>query len=287
MANSPIQVVLNSNAFVQALENQGRGSSKDFYAGNDIEFIEHRDNLQGQLSTIKSMQLVNSFTKVSYARVTLNQSALAKSHRPTSQIFKKDIAPIVGAGDLGDLYVELSPESIDKIYNRVKQVETETRYKERDGKKEPNPSKLRSEIGAIQKILPYTASDKRKFSVKDAISWLSIPKTGGSYIVELFEAPPPRQNWDLLSKLKFDLFDSFFDGLEKIGNGLVFSKITYGTGAANVYGIRLEKSSNSTIKHLSPSTFSGKKTAERNEVDLDQTKHNSLLNFLENHPLVK
>ena len=60
---------------------------------------------KNQLSEIKSMQLVNSFAKVSYAKVTLKQTALAKSHRPTTS-FKRDVAPIIGAGDLGELFVD-------------------------------------------------------------------------------------------------------------------------------------------------------------------------------------
>lgn len=30
MANSPVQIVLNSDAFIEALENNGGGGSKDF-----------------------------------------------------------------------------------------------------------------------------------------------------------------------------------------------------------------------------------------------------------------
>lgn len=119
MANSPVQIVLNTNDFIEALDNKGGGPSKDFFAGNDSDFVEHRDNLQKQLSEIRSMQLVNSFAKISYAKVTLKQAALAKSHRPTSQIFKRDIAPVVGAGDLGELFVELTPESINEINKKV------------------------------------------------------------------------------------------------------------------------------------------------------------------------
>lgn len=287
MANSPVQIVLNSDAFIEALENNGGGSSKDFFAGNDIEFVEHRDNLQNQLSEIKSMQLVSSFAKVSYAKVTLKQAALAKSHRPTSQVFKRDIAPIVGAGDLGELFVELTPESIDKINNKVGQAETETRYKERNGENKPNPSRLRSEIGAIQEIIPYTANDKRNFSVKEAVEWLSNPQTGGSYMVELFEAPPARQDWDLLSEYKFDLFESFFDGLENIGSGIFVSRITSGAGSAVVFGIKLEKSKSLPVIQLFPSVSSANKSGEKKEIDFDLKKHNDLLGFLGNHPLVR
>ena len=287
MANSPVQIVLNTNDFIEALDHKGGGPSKDFFAGSDVEFEEHRNSLQEQLSEIRSMQLVSSFTRVSYAKVTLNQAALAKSHRPTSQVFKRDIAPVVGAGDLGELFIELTPESIVEINKKVSQAETETRYKEKNGKNEPNPSRLRSEVGAINEISAYTASDKRKFSVKEAVEWLSNPQTGGSYMVELFESPPAKQDWDLLSQYKFDLFKSFFDGLENIANGLFASRITTGVGAAVIFGIKLEKSTAAPVIQLFPSSLSTNKAGEKRAIDLDVKKHNELLDFLGKHPLVK
>lgn len=287
MANSPIQIILNTNDFIEAWDRSGGGPAKDFFAGSDVEFVEHRDNLQKQLQEIKSMQVVSSFARVSYAKVTLKQAALAKSHRPTSQIFKQDIAPVVGAGDLGELFIELNPESIDEINKKVGQAETTTKYKEKDGKNLPNPSRLRSEVGAIQEISPYTAGDKRKFSTKEAVDWLANTQTGGSYIVELFDAPPARQDWDTLSSYKLDLFKSFFDGLEKIGNGLYVSRIISGAGTSIIFGVKLEKSSSPPILQLFPSSSSAKNSSEKRIVDLDIKKHDELLDFLGKHPLVK
>ncbi|MBO9683325.1 MAG: S8 family peptidase [Flavisolibacter sp.] len=289
MTNSPVQIVLNTSDFIEALDNKGGGSPKDFFGGNDADFVEHRDYLQESLKEIKSMQLVSSFAKVSYAKVTLRQAALAKSHRPTSQVFKRDTAPVVGAGDLGELFVELTPESIDTISRKFNRAETTVAYKEKDGKTEPKPTRLRSEIGAIQDITPYAESDKRKFSVKEAIDWLSNPQTGGSYMVELFEAPPPRQDWDLLSNYKFDLFKTFFDGLEDIGEGLLASRISTGTGAAVVFGIKLEKSTTPPVIQLLSLTTSAvkSKSGESHITDLDVSKHDELLTFLGKHPLVK
>ena len=287
MANSPIQIILNTNDFIEAWDRTGGGPAKDFFAGNDVEFVEHRDNLQRQLQEIKTMQVVSSFARVSYAKVTLKQAALAKSHRPTLQIFKRDIAPVVGAGDLGELFVELNPESIDEINKKVRQAEPKTRYKEKDGKNQPYPSRVRSEVGAIQEISPYTASDKRKFSVKEAVEWLSNPQTGGSYIVELFSAPPPRQDWDTLSSYKFDLFKSFIDGLEKIGNGLFVSRIISGTETTVIFGMKFEKSSALPVIQLFPSSSSSNKSGDKKITDLDVEKHSELLDFLGKHPLVK
>lgn len=288
MANSPVQIVLNSSDFIEALENIGGGPAKDFFAGSDAAFIEHRQNLQNQLNEIKNMQMVSSFAKVSYAKVNLKQAALAKSHRPTAKLFKKDVAPVIGAGDLGELFVELNPEVIDSINFHVGQAEPETRYKEniKTGKNEPNPTRLRSEVGAIQEILPYTASDKRNFSAKDAVEWLSDPQTGGSYIIELFESIPLRKDWDLLQPYKFDLFQSFVFGLRDILKGLVFTKITTGDNSA-VYGVKLEKSDLPNVIQLISPSSSYNKADEKNEIDLGLEKHNTLLTFLGNHPLVK
>src|SRR6218665_483200 len=289
MANSPVQIVLNTDAFIEALENQSGGSSKDFFADKDVEFVGHRDYLQKQLSEIQSLQMVSSYSKISYAKVTLKQAALAKSHRPTSQIFKREIAPVVGAGDLGELFVELTPESVTKIGNTVSKAETETRYKENKstGKSEPHPSKLRSEIGAIQDIKPYTASDKRKFSLKEGIEWLSKPQSGGSYLVELFASPPPRQDWDLLLSDKRELFKSFFDGLKDVGNGIIVSRVITGKGAAVIFGIKLEKGVSAPNIQLIPTTSSTNRGSEIKEIDLSIEKHSLLLDFLGKHPLVK
>lgn len=193
MGNSPIQVVLNTNNFIEEVENKGGGPSTDFFADNDVAFIEHRELLTQQLREIKKLQIDNEFAPVSYAKITLRQSALAKSHCPTHAIFKPDITPIVGAGELGELYVELTPESIERVSCKMDKAETTTNKKNIDGKDIPYPSRIRSEIGAIDHISQHTKSDKRKFSIKEAIEWLSDSRSGGAYIVELFEDPPAKK----------------------------------------------------------------------------------------------
>ncbi|WP_312508990.1 S8 family peptidase [Chryseobacterium culicis] len=288
MANSPVQIVLNSSDFIEALENAGGGPAKDFFAGSDSEFIAHRENLQNQLNEIKNMQIDNSFAQVSFAKVNLKQAALAKSHRPTNKLFRKSVAPIIGAGDLGELYVELTPQAIDSITYEVGKAESETRYKPNriTGKPEPNPSRLRSEVGAIQEIIPYTASDKRNFSARDAVEWLSNPQTGGSYIIELFESIPLRKNWDTLQPLKFKLFQSFIVGLQELTTGLIVSRIITGDDSA-IYGVKVEKGDQKAIFQLYEPVPSTNKTEDRNDVDLELDTHEALLTFLGNHPLVK
>ncbi len=170
MKNSPIQVVLNTNDFIEDLQVPAGGSITDFYAGEDENFISHKETVQQQLLNIKDMQFANEYSTISYAKIRLKQSALAKSHRPTKKIFRNDIAPIVGAGDIGELYVELTPAAIDKVNSNIKKAENDTTWKyDNNGKEKASPSKYRSEIGAIETIIPHTSDDKRRFSTLQAI----------------------------------------------------------------------------------------------------------------------
>ena len=238
------------NNFIEEVENKGGGPSTDFFADNDVAFIEHRELLTQQLREIKKLQIDNEFAPVSYAKITLRQSALAKSHCPTHAIFKPDITPIVGAGELGELYVELTPESIERVSCKMDKAETTTNKKNIDGKDIPYPSRIRSEIGAIDHISQHTKSDKRKFSIKEAIEWLSDSRSGGAYIVELFEDPPAKKDWDTLSIQKRQLFSTFINGLENFGSGLYALKIKQDKGAAVLYGIKLEEAKDKILEEI-------------------------------------
>jgi Subtilase family len=290
MASSPVQIVLNSNDFISIWDRDGGGEHKDFYAGNDSDFAIHKLKLTSQLSSIKQIQNSNRFSDVTYAKVVLKQSALAKSHRPTGSIFNT-IAPVVGAGDLGVILVEFDGLSIDRVSNKIMQAEPETKWKEKQVggkvKKVANPSNLRSEVGAIEEISSYSAADKRKFSVSEGIDWLTNPQTGGAYIIELFENPPPSQNWDNLTDSKRTLFKSFYDGLLNIGIGLVVFKIVDSEKNAPMFSVRLEDSMANAMIQLSPIRSIIKRQNIPIKININQIKHSDLLRFLDDHPLVK
>ena len=107
MANGPLQIVLNSSDFIGDWLRPPGGGHKDFYADKDKEFIAHKNKISTQISALKNKLEDNEFSEVSYAKVVLKQSAIAKSHRPTVALFNSAIAPVVGAGDLGELIVEI------------------------------------------------------------------------------------------------------------------------------------------------------------------------------------
>jgi hypothetical protein len=287
MEKGPIQIVLNSNDFIGDRETNPGGSHKDFYAGHDREFKEHKKKISSQLDTIKKAISGNEFSEVSYAKVILKQSALAKSHRPTGALFKPSIAPVVGAGDLGELIVEVMPSNLDKIKSKISSTEEETRYK-RDkttDKEVPNPSEARSELGAIEEIQPYNKSDKRNFSVSDGLKWLSNTQTGGAYLIELFEFPPPPQDWDNLSPEKYRLFKSFFDAFEDWNGVRAF--VLENDNAIQLLGVRIELDETSNKIQFRPMQSAAKRNDDINQINKDIKKHNEVISFLDRHPLVK
>ena len=287
MPNSPVQVVLNTNDFIVSRDKSGGGFHKDFYAGRDAEFINHKNKILTQLNTIRKNQNENEYSEVSFAKLTLNPLALAKSHRPTQTIFRRDITPIVGAGDLGELFVELQPSSIKKVYTKVEDAEEETHWEFRDEKWQPKPSRLRSELGSIEKISSYTAADKRKFSINDGLEWISDLRTGGAYIVELFETPPPKQDWDNLSDGKFKLYESFLDGLRSFRQGLFAFRLVGSDEKAIMMEVRLEESTKLSSIQFMPTQSSIQRPSRIINVNQDASEHAKLLKFLDSHPLVK
>ena len=52
MPNNPVQVVLNTAAYLVVPESGGYGPPKDFYAGQNRQFTKHRDDLAKQVSSI-------------------------------------------------------------------------------------------------------------------------------------------------------------------------------------------------------------------------------------------
>ena len=283
MPNSPIQIVLNTDYFIELVEHPPGGGNKDFYAGKDEEFALHRQRMIEQLDRLERVREENPYSKVAYAKLILKPSALAKSHRPTKSLFKPDKAPVIGAGDLGELFVEIRPQSVEWVKTQARKAHVETRWKERDGKRVATPSSYRSEVGAIEEIVPYGPSDKRKFSLEEGLDWFSDPQTRGAYIVQLFQGVPSRHEWDRYNPEKFKLFKSFVDGLLEFGVGLEAVRLI----DASIFGVRLNQSQSPASVRLRPSRSSMKKVETPRAVNLDRERHGKLLKFLDAHQLVK
>lgn len=186
MANNPVQIVLNAQNYVRRSEISPGGSIKDFYAGRNEDFARHRDALASQLNELQHPFPGAQPDDVFYARVSLQADAWAKSHRPINKVFQPNNQAYVGGAELGSMVVELTPNDIPRIAAVVAAAESVVKQVEKNDKLVEKPSRARSEVGAIESVRNYSASDRRKFSTEQAMRWLADPRTGSAYYVETF-----------------------------------------------------------------------------------------------------
>ncbi len=153
-------------------------------------------------------------------------------------------------------------------------------------KDEPHPTARKSETGAIDRIELYGPSDRRSFSVAQAVAWLSRPATGGSYQVELFEALPPRSEWDRLDAGQRRLVESFLAGFSQLERGLTVERLPNSRNKHPLLSVRLDQSGDQPVLQLTGSPVSERRR-ELAPFSPDTARHARLLAFLDNHPLVR
>ncbi len=286
---APVQIVLNQESFEEVREKNGGGPKKDFFAHNDRDFERHRDKISKQLSSVAEALERRSTGNIGILKLVLRRSAWAKSHRPIRALFKPELTPVVGGGDLGEVFVEVRPQKLTQIRSVVDGAETTTRVKTdpNTGKQVPHPSAARSETGAIERIELYGPSDRRRFSVEEGVSWLANPMTGSAYHVELFDIPPPRAQWDAVDSDRQLLYRSFVEGLQTFGQGLVAERQSTPRQDRAQLSLRIERSPRPVALFLQRSTIDRRPSRELAPFDPDIEKHTRLLTFLDNHPLVR
>lgn len=188
---SPIQVVLNTSHFIQDFQRPPGGGSKDIYKGRNDAFRQHRDRLAAQVRSIAASGASFARSSVAAATVTLAPEALAKSNRPGS-LLNPDRIPSLGTGRPAELLIQVTPQALFDLANRIEGAEIEPRMAERWDKKreelvvEPRPSKVRCDVGAIEAIEFWGASDRRTLSIDQISEWLEQPNTPSGLIVHLF-----------------------------------------------------------------------------------------------------
>jgi hypothetical protein len=291
MAAGPIQVVLNAADFhVDREKPQGYGAGADFFAENDTAFAQHREAMSAQLESVARQLEADPQAHVGYGKVTIRRSMWAKSHRPTKALFRPERTPIVGGADLGQLLVELTPESARAVAREVTSAEdhVRTRYNKQKKRDEPAPTPRRSETGAIESITLWQPHDRRRFTTEQALKWLHDPRSGGAYLIELFGHPCPETEWDALPAKKRELLRTFRDGLTALGPGLIAEGRTLGSTGRSWILIKLNRSSAPPLIQLDRSELvHARQQVERTERDLRPQRHEALLAFLDHHPLVR
>lgn len=287
---APIQIVLNHENFEEAREVSQGGSKKDFFAHRDADFAAHKRGLIERAESIANILEGQPEGGIGFVKVVLRKSAWAKSHRPLNSLFRADRVPLVGGGDLGELYFEVDPPRLRTLGREIRKAEEETRLKLnlRTGKEQPNPSTIKSEVGAIERVELYGVTDRRDFSVEDAVAWLSNPLTGSSYHIELFEAPPARSEWDALHPSRQRLYLSFVEGLARVGQGLNVQRLPTALREHPQLSLRLGRSDEPPAIMLT-TVLSSDRRPKRDLVPFDNRvdRHMDLLSFLDSHPLVR
>lgn len=287
---SPVQIVLNANNFAEDREKpSGGGPKTDFFLDNDAAFATHRQNVLNQLADVSAslQRQAPAFGPVGFVKVVLRRKAWAKSHRPLHALFSERRTRLVGNLDLGELIVEATPQALAEIAQEVSRAEDHTlkRFNERTRKIEAVPTARRSETGAIERVELYGAGDRRQFDLDQAVVWLSNPKTGGQYEVELFEIPPVPANYDIAG-FRRQLFESFTAGLRQLGTGLEVQALPRRPGSEQpAFAVRLEQSAQPPSVRLLPPA--GERIRQVAPFDPNRERHSRLVHFLENHPLVK
>lgn len=266
MANNPVQIVLNSQHYVQHVEVNPGGSNTDFYAGQDQAFISHRAEIASAIAGLKS-QFTSGETVV-YAHVELQENAWAKSHRPNRALFPLNKIRSMSGAELGTIVVELKTSDLVKLHEKVLSAEDNTNWvldPERS-KSVAKPSRIRSEVGAIKKLRAYDRADRRKFSVEQAAEWLADPRTGKAYYVESFGptssalSPSMARAIELASNLVRD----FEAGLKFLELPLEVTRVREDWAANSFFVVRINDRANSALED-----------------------HARLINYIDSHPAVR
>lgn len=292
MASGPIQIVLNAaNFHVDREKPAGGGPGADFFAENDQAFIQHREAMRAQMESLAEQLEADPQHRVGYGKVTIRRSMWAKSHRPTRVLFRPERTPLVGGADLGQMLVELTPDSAREVARDIAGAEdhVRTRFNERRKREERVPTPRRSETGAIETVTLWQPEDRRRFTTEEALDWFRDPRSGGAYLVELFERPPPETEWDALPARKRELFRSFRNGLAAIGQGLVVEGRTISPTGRSWLLIKLNLSSAPPLVQLERDEVTHARQQHTDGVtrDLRPQRHEALLAFLDHHPLVR
>ena len=216
----PIQVFLDTKRFIELPEPQPfRGGSKDFFQGNNRAFAEHKTRLKTRVENVAD-SLKRTKQPGGFIKVRQREEALAKSHRPLNNLFSQSNRfVLVGAEKVGELLFQATPWALDRLANIIEtRAELTPRLVDntKTGKPELRVSGYRSELGGIDDIRLYDATDKVTFSADEAVRWMRQPNVIGGYIVELFR-PDRTASPDAVDQM----VAQFRQGLEHLKGGLL------------------------------------------------------------------
>lgn len=285
--NNPVQIILNSKDYIDRSPDLDRGKSKDFYGNQDSEFIVHKAKIRERAERIGQALASPASAKITYVKAKLRTDAWAKSHRPTGALFKPQAFPSAGAEGLGEPIYEVSAESISRLIESINSAEeeTKTRINPTTQRKEFDPSRARSEVGAIEDLIVPEAADRQPFSTSQALDWLATPGSGRFYIVYLYN--PPVSKGDLLAapETRQGLYRDFIAGLNALKGGVIIFRDSVTEAKDDPVFIRPV----CVKRELAVADLFSHWIQDFAELEYDGSAgaHESLLGFLSGHPFVR
>lgn len=285
---NPVQIVLNSSNYIDAQEILAGGGAKDFFGGKDAAFAAHKAKVTQQLSSIQGTLATSSGCRVAFVKVKLRKEAVAKSHRPTSKIFRPDLCPMVGADDIGEIYYRVTGPGLARALGAVTKAEPESRPQQKKNSDdiEYKPSKERSEVGAILDITLPEEADRRSFSIDEGIRWLNDERSGRLYVVSFFQLPMNQGELLSLPQEELSAFENFLDCLNSLPFGVqIFrSSVSKGESFEFLFLRPVRCKSLLTLESLF-TTWSEK--MDDDDYDPTPEHHAQLIKLLSSHPVVR
>ena len=117
--HNPVQIILDPQSFIFNPKRTPGGSYKDFYVDRDQAFLVHKSKLVNHAVEISKVLQNAPYGPLSVLKVNLLSDALAKSHHPVNSIFKDNIAPELGAGDLCSLHFQVDHTVLLSVANQI------------------------------------------------------------------------------------------------------------------------------------------------------------------------
>lgn len=227
----PIQVFLDTKRFLETPEPKPFvPSTKDFFEGDNRAFVQHRTKMKTRVEAIAT-RLRRDQHAGGFVKVRQRQEALAKSHRPVGALFTaSNHFALVGADKVGELLFQATPQALDDLAGIIERKAEETprlAVNKKTGREQPRVSGYRSELGGIEDVRLYEATDKVAFSADEAVRWMRQPNVIGGYIVELF-----RPERSVSPKEVDEMVAEFRAGLNALHGGLLIRPILPSSASA-------------------------------------------------------
>lgn len=237
----PVQLVLDPSNFIREHIKPAGGNRRDLFEGRDHAFEEHRNRLAAQVRRAAASTSTFQRSAFNVASVTLAAEGLAKTNRPASLLSPR-LVPSVGTGRPAELLIQISPESLDRLAQRIDDAETVPPIKERrdpdTGRRAmlPTPSGLRCDVGIIESIKPWSPENRLRFSAVQARRWLAQSQTPTSLTVHLFNYQPGvatvGRREVFAETAALEEYERLNDRLDELGCVTTVSRIGEGEGAA-------------------------------------------------------